>query len=79
MLKAKIATIPILKHFDPDRIPVIAVFVSEWAVPASLLQEYDGLYWSVASLSRTLKRNEINYGMLEKEVLAMLKFRTYTT
>ena len=28
MLKAKIATIPILKHFDPDRIPVIVVFAS---------------------------------------------------
>ena len=28
MLKAKISTIPILKHFDPDRIPVIVVFAS---------------------------------------------------
>ena len=34
MLKAKIATTPILKHFDPDRIPVIVVYASKWAVSA---------------------------------------------
>ena len=74
MLKSKIATNPILKHFDPDRIPVIVVYASKWAVSASLLQEYDGVYWPVTFVSRTLKPNEISYGMVEKEVLALLKF-----
>ena len=37
MLKDKIAKTPILKHFDPDRPPVIVVYASKWAVFAALL------------------------------------------
>ena len=44
MLKAKIDTAPMLKHFDPDRPPVIVVYASKWAVSAALIQEYDGVY-----------------------------------
>ena len=73
MLKSKIATNPILKHFDPDRIPVIVVYASKWAVSASLLQKYDGVYWPVTFVSRTLKPNEIKCSMVEKEVLDLLK------
>ena len=73
MLKDKIAKTPILKHFDPDRIPVIVVYASKWAVSAALLQEHDGVYWPVTFSSRTLKPNEVNYGMVEKEVLALLR------
>ena len=73
MFKTKIATTPILKHFNLDRIPVIVVYTSYWAVSASLLQKYDGVYWPVTFLSRTLKPNEINYGMVEKAVLALLE------
>ena len=29
LLKANIATTPILKHFDPDRLPVIVVYASK--------------------------------------------------
>ena len=72
MLKDKIAKNPILKHFDPDRPPVIVVYASKWAVSASLLQEHDGLYWPVTFTSKTLKPNDINYRMVEKEVLALL-------
>ena len=53
LLKAKIATTPILKHFDPDRLPVIVVYASKRSVSASLLQEYDGVYWPVTFTSRT--------------------------
>ena len=73
LLKAKIDTTPILKHFDPDRLPVIVVYARKWAVSASLLQEYDGIYWPVTFTSRTLTPNEVNYGMVEKEVLALLR------
>ena len=66
MLKDKIAKTPILKHFDPDRPPVIVVYASKWAVSAALLQEHDGVYWPVTFTSRTLKTSEINYGMVEK-------------
>ena len=66
MLKDKIAKTPILKHFDPDRHPVIVVYASKWAVSAALLQEHDVTYWFVTFTSRTLKPNEISYGMVEK-------------
>uniref|UniRef100_A0AAV1V6Q6 Reverse transcriptase/retrotransposon-derived protein RNase H-like domain-containing protein n=1 Tax=Peronospora matthiolae TaxID=2874970 RepID=A0AAV1V6Q6_9STRA len=73
MLKAKIATAPMLKHFDPDRPPVIVVYASKWAVSAALIQEYDGVYHPVTFTNRTLKPNELNYGTVEKEVLALLR------
>ena len=66
MLKDKIAKTSIFKHFDPDRPPVIVVYASKWAVSAALLQEHDGTYWFVTFRSRTLKPNEISYGMVEK-------------
>ena len=72
-LKNKIATAPILRHFDPDREPVIILYASEWAISASLVQEYDGTYMPVTFTSRTLKPNEINYGTVDKEVLALLR------
>ena len=73
MLKDKIAQIPIVKHFDPDRILAFEVYASEWAVSAALLQEHDGVYWPVTFSSRTSKPNEVNYGMVEKEVSALLR------
>ncbi|CAI5701136.1 unnamed protein product [Peronospora effusa] len=42
MLKNKIATAPILRHFDPAREAVIIVYASDWAISASLVQNYDG-------------------------------------
>ena len=38
MLKDKISTTLMLKHFDPDRPPVIVVYASKWAVSAALIQ-----------------------------------------
>jgi hypothetical protein len=73
MLKAKIVSTPILKHFDPDRTPVIVVYASQWAVSAALVQEHEGVYWPVTFTSRTLKPNELNYGIVDKEVLALLR------
>ncbi|OWZ05728.1 reverse transcriptase [Phytophthora megakarya] len=72
-LKTKIATTPILRHFDETRTPVVIVYVSEWAISASLTQEHDGIYHPVAFASRTLKANELNYNVTEKEVLALLR------
>lgn len=73
MLKSKIAIAPILRHFGPSREPVIIVYASEWAISASLVQAYDGIYMPVTFTSWTLKPNEINYGTMEKEVLALLR------
>ncbi|POM70381.1 Reverse transcriptase, partial [Phytophthora palmivora] len=73
MLKAKIVSTPVLRHFDPDRTPVVVLYASKWAISAALMQEHDGVYWPVTFTSRTLKPNEINYGMVDKEVLALLR------
>ena len=73
MRKANIVTAPMLKHFDPDRPPVILVYASKWDVSAALIQEYDGVYHPVTFTSLTLKPNELNYGTMEKEVLALLR------
>ena len=54
MLKDKIARTTILKHFDPDRPPVIVVYASEWAVSAALLREHGGVYCPVTFTSRAL-------------------------
>ncbi|ETK89016.1 hypothetical protein L915_06823 [Phytophthora nicotianae] len=64
---------PVLRHFDPDRVLVVVVYASDWAISAALVQEYDGTYMPVTFTSRTLKPNELNYGMVEKEILALLR------
>ncbi|KAE9267124.1 hypothetical protein PR003_g31886, partial [Phytophthora rubi] len=71
-LKKKIAATPILRHFDTETRPVVIVYASEWAVSASLVQDHDGIYLPVMFTSRTLKQNELNYVIVEKEVLALL-------
>ncbi|KAE8952367.1 hypothetical protein PR001_g33322, partial [Phytophthora rubi] len=72
-LKKKIAATPILRHFDTEKRLVVIVYASEWAVSASLVQDHDGVYLPVMFTSRTLKQNELNYGVVEKEVLALLR------
>ncbi|OWZ16535.1 reverse transcriptase [Phytophthora megakarya] len=44
-LKAKIATTPILRHFDPDRRATVMVYASNWAISGSLLQEHIQSYY----------------------------------
>ncbi|OWY90227.1 reverse transcriptase, partial [Phytophthora megakarya] len=73
VLKTRIATTPILRHFDPDRKATVVVYASDWAISGALMQEYDQIYYPVAFASRTLKSNELNYGIAEKEVLALLR------
>ncbi|OWZ09951.1 reverse transcriptase [Phytophthora megakarya] len=72
-LKTKIATTPVLRHLDETRTPVVIVYASDWAISSSLTQEHDGIYHPVAFTSRTLKTNELNYNVTEKEVLALLR------
>ena len=52
---------------------MIVVYARKWAVSAALLQKHEGLYWPVTISSRTLKPNEVNYGMVEKDVIALLR------
>ena len=69
----KIVTAPILHHFDSDKEPVVIVYASKWAISASLVQEYERLFIPGTFTSRPLKPNEINYGLEDKEVLALLR------
>ncbi|OWZ00209.1 LOW QUALITY PROTEIN: reverse transcriptase [Phytophthora megakarya] len=73
MHKAKLATTPTLHHFDRDRRATVVVYARDWAISGSLMQEYDKIYYPVMFASRTLKSNELNYGMAEKEVLVLLR------
>ncbi|POM81057.1 Reverse transcriptase [Phytophthora palmivora] len=73
ILKNKIVTAPILQHFDIDRQPVLVVYASKWAISATLIEGYAEVYKPVTFTSRTLKPNEINYVMVDKEVLALLR------
>ncbi|OWY90518.1 LOW QUALITY PROTEIN: reverse transcriptase, partial [Phytophthora megakarya] len=61
MLKAKIIATPVLKHFDPERTPVVVIYADKWAISAALMQEHEGVYHPVTFTSRTLKPNELNY------------------
>ncbi|KAJ8575379.1 hypothetical protein ON010_g3835 [Phytophthora cinnamomi] len=73
VLKNKIINAPILQHFDPDREPVVIVYARKWVISVALAQEHDGIYYPVTFTSRTLKANEINYGIVDKEMLALLR------
>ncbi|OWY90339.1 reverse transcriptase, partial [Phytophthora megakarya] len=55
------------------RTPVVIVYASGWAISALLTQEHDRIYHQVAFDSRTLKMNELNYNVTEKEVLALMR------
>ena len=52
---------------------MIVVYATKWAVSAALLQDHDGVHFPDIFTSRTLEPSEINYGMVEKEVLALLR------
>ncbi|OWY91661.1 LOW QUALITY PROTEIN: reverse transcriptase [Phytophthora megakarya] len=65
-LRSKIATTPMLKHFDVEKQPAVIVYASDWAVSAVLAQDHDGVYLPVKFTSRTLKPNELNYSIAEK-------------
>ncbi|GMF31897.1 unnamed protein product [Phytophthora fragariaefolia] len=46
---------------------------TKWAISAALVQEHDGVYWPVTFTSRALKSNELNYGIVDKEVLDLMR------
>ncbi|OWZ16692.1 reverse transcriptase [Phytophthora megakarya] len=75
VLKEKIAKTPILRHFDPDRQAVVVIYASDWVIAGALMQEYDQVYNPVMFASRTLKSSKLNYGIDEKEVLALLRIQ----
>ncbi|GMF54405.1 unnamed protein product [Phytophthora fragariaefolia] len=72
-LNVKLADTPMRKHFNPQREPIAIDYASDWNIAAVLAQVHDGVCMPVKFTSRTLKPNELNYSMVEKEILAMLR------
>ncbi|KAG6613620.1 reverse transcriptase [Phytophthora cinnamomi] len=73
VLKSKLATAPILKHFDSGREVVVTVYANDWASSGVLAQVHDDVCMPVKFTSRTLKPNERNYDIVEKAILAVLR------
>ncbi|GMF43517.1 unnamed protein product [Phytophthora fragariaefolia] len=62
-----------LKHIDAEREPVVIVYENDWAIAVILAQVHDDVCLPVKFISRTLKPNELNYNIVEKEILALLR------
>ncbi|GMF37491.1 unnamed protein product [Phytophthora fragariaefolia] len=73
ILKSKLAMTPMLKHFDTEREPVVIVYANDWAIAAVLAQVRGDVCMPVKFTSRCLKPNELNYNIVEKEILALLR------
>ncbi|GMF46601.1 unnamed protein product [Phytophthora fragariaefolia] len=73
ILKSKLAMTSMLKHFDAEQEPVVIVYANDWTIAAVLAQIHDDVCMPVKFTSRTLKPNELNYNIVEKKVLALLR------
>ncbi|KAE9059656.1 hypothetical protein PF007_g30877 [Phytophthora fragariae] len=73
VLKTKLAETPMLKHFDKNRESVVIVYASDCAISGVLTLVHDDVYMPVKFNSRMLKPNELNYDIVEKEILALLR------
>ncbi|POM81334.1 Hypothetical protein PHPALM_718, partial [Phytophthora palmivora] len=71
VLKSRVATAPILRHFDSAKEVHIMLFANDWALSSTLMQMHDDKLHFVRFCSRMLKENEVNYHPAEKEVLAL--------
>ncbi|OWZ13557.1 hypothetical protein PHMEG_00013096 [Phytophthora megakarya] len=71
-LQQKIGDAPILRHFDRQKDIHVTLFVNEWSLSSTLMQEHDGKIHPVRFCGRVLKEAEMNYHPAEKKVLALL-------
>ncbi|POM76594.1 Hypothetical protein PHPALM_6148 [Phytophthora palmivora] len=72
-LKSRMATVPILRHFDSAKEIHIMIFANDWALSSTLMQMHGDKLYPVRFCGRVLKENEVNYHPAEKEVLALLQ------
>ncbi|KAH9112440.1 hypothetical protein LEN26_013286, partial [Aphanomyces euteiches] len=72
-LKLAYASTPILKHANPELAYHVLIYTTDWAISATLCQEYDGILHPVRFCGRVLKGSEPKQPMWAKEILALLR------
>lgn len=78
MLKRRMCEAPVLHHFDPNLPADIILCANDWAIGATIAQEYVGRLHLVRFTSRVLKEAEMKYHLAEKEILSLLRvLKTY--
>jgi hypothetical protein len=64
---------PILRHYDPNRPVLVNTDASDFAIAAILFQKFeDGKLHPVSFISRKLSQAELNYDVLDKEMLTVV-------
>jgi len=76
-LKEKLSTPPVLTHYLPKAEKELHVDASDQGIAAVLLQKVNDAMHPVCYVSRTLTKAEKNYGVGEKEGLAIVWSLTY--
>jgi hypothetical protein len=80
-LKLTLASAPILKLPNLEKAFVLRTDASQTGIGGVLLQYYDDIPHPVAYVSRKLLQREVNYSVIERELLAIIfgvsKFRYY--
>ena len=72
-LKESFTSAPVLAHFQPDRQTFIETDASDFAIAAVVSQKDDtGTLRPIAFFARKLQPAELNYGIGEKELLAIV-------
>lgn len=74
-LKARLLSAPVLVHYRPDRSTRLETDSSDGVVAAVLMQlcEKDNQWHPVAFFSKTMASAECNYGIHDKEMLAIIR------
>ena len=74
-LKVMFTTVPVLQHFDPNRMSVVEADLSDYVI-RGILSQYneDGVLYSIAYFSKRLSPAECNYEIYDKELLAIIRY-----
>ena len=74
-LKVIFITIPILQHFDLNRMSVIKANLSNYATGSSLSQyNKNGVLYPIVYFSKRLNPAKYNYEIYNKELLAIIRY-----
>ena len=73
-LKARLISASILRHYDPELQSMIETDASDGVIAGVFSQQHsDGNWYPVAYFSKTMEPAECNYGIHDKEMLAIVK------